>query len=120
MSNTGRTALAVLLALGMLGAVRMLGTDRNGAGGEEIAAFNKKFVDLHLKMDTPAIMALWAEDGVDLMQGERPLVGRKNIDAWVTEILGKMPGYKVTVSRHSSLRRLGHRVGHRTPSGQGP
>ena len=74
----------------------MLGTDRNGAGGEEIAAFNKKFVDLHLKMDTPAIMALWAEDGVDLMQGERPLVGRKNIDAWVTEILGKMPGYKVT------------------------
>ena len=96
MSNTRRTALAVLLALCMPGAARVLGTEGNTSGREEIEAFNKKFVDLHLKMDTPAIMALWAEDGVDLIPDERPLVGRKNINAWVTEILEKMPGYKVT------------------------
>ena len=62
----------------------------------EIDAFNKKFLDLHLKMDTPAIMAMWADDGVDLMQGEAPIVGRKTITEWIENVLAKMPGYKVT------------------------
>jgi ketosteroid isomerase-like protein len=62
----------------------------------EIEAFNKRFLDLHLKMDTPAIMAMWAEEGVDMMQGEAPIMGRKTITAWIENILSKMPGYKVT------------------------
>jgi len=63
---------------------------------KEIEAFNKRYVELHLKMDTQGIFALWAEDGVDLMPGEAPLVGKKVIVAWVEDILAKMPGYKVT------------------------
>lgn len=43
-------------------------------------------------MDTPAIMALWVEDGVDLMQGEAPIVGRKTITAWIERLLANMPG----------------------------
>src|SRR6266705_3669829 len=70
--------------------------DLAGGARGEIDAFNKKFVELHLKMDTPGIMAMWAEDGVDLMPGEAPLVGRKTITAWVENVLAKMPGYKVT------------------------
>jgi len=62
----------------------------------EIDAFNRKLTELHLKMDTPGIMAMWAEDGVDLMQGEAPIVGRKTITAWIENVLSKMPGYKVT------------------------
>jgi uncharacterized protein (TIGR02246 family) len=66
------------------------------AGRKEIEAFNQKYLELHLKMDTPGILALWAEDGVDLMPGDAPMVGKKRIVAWVEDIVAKMPGYKVT------------------------
>jgi ketosteroid isomerase-like protein len=61
----------------------------------EIAQFNEHYRQLHLQMDTAGIFALWADDGVDLMPGEAPLVGRKTIQAWVENIVSKMPGYKV-------------------------
>ena len=64
-------------------------------GRKEIEAFNKRYVELHLKMDTPGILALWADDGVDLMPGDAAMIGRKKISAWVEDILAKMPGYKV-------------------------
>lgn len=66
------------------------------AGRKEIEAFNKRYVELHEKMDTPGILALWTENGVDLMPGSAPMIGQKNIAAWVTDIVAKMPGYKVT------------------------
>ncbi len=66
------------------------------AGRKEIEAFNQRYVELHLKMDTAGILALWAEDGVDLMPGDAPMIGQKKIAAWVEEIVAKMPGYKVT------------------------
>ena len=66
-----------------------------GAGNEEIEAFNKRYVELHLKMDTVGILALWEENGVDLMPGDAAMIGRKKISAWVEDILAKMPGYKV-------------------------
>jgi hypothetical protein len=90
----------VAIAVGILGAVVCcVGVkvgDSEGDARSEIDAFNKKFVELHLKMDTPGIMALWAEDGVDLMQGEAPMVGRKTITTWIEGLLANMPRYKVT------------------------
>jgi hypothetical protein len=62
---------------------------------KEIDAFNNNNVELHLKMDTQAIFVLWAADGVDLMPGEAPIVGKKAIVAWAEDILAKMPGHKV-------------------------
>ncbi len=62
---------------------------------DEIDVFNKRYVEMHLKMDTAGIFATWAEDGVSLMPGEAPLIGKKAIVAWVENILSKMPGYKV-------------------------
>jgi uncharacterized protein (TIGR02246 family) len=96
MSIFWRIAGAGAIVLMMAGGMRMKAGDSNGAGRKEIDAFNKRFVELHLKMDTPGIMAMWTEDGVDLMQGEAPIVGRKKITAWVEDILAKAPGYKVT------------------------
>jgi uncharacterized protein (TIGR02246 family) len=96
MSIFWRTAVAAGIVLMMAGGIRMMAGDSNGAGTKEIEAFNKKFVELHLKMDTPGIMAMWTEDGVDLMQGEAPIVGRKKITAWVEDMVAKAPGYKVT------------------------
>ncbi|HEV2194519.1 MAG TPA: nuclear transport factor 2 family protein [Candidatus Acidoferrum sp.] len=96
MSRFGKIAVVVgILWLG-LGGARMSARSANADARSEIDAFNKKFTELHLKMDTPGIMAMWAEDGVDLMQGEAPIVGEKNITAWVENVLAKNPGYKVT------------------------
>jgi uncharacterized protein (TIGR02246 family) len=65
-------------------------------GKEEIERFNAHYRELHLKMDNAGIFALWADDGVDLMPGEAPLIGKPAIRAWVENILAKMPGFKVT------------------------
>lgn len=66
------------------------------SSNDEIARFNAHYLELFLKMDNAGIFALWADDGVDLMPGEAPLIGRPAIQAWVENILAKMPGYKVT------------------------
>jgi ketosteroid isomerase-like protein len=68
-----------------------------GAGStrDEVDAFNKRYVELHLNMDTAGIFGTWAEDGVSLMPGEAPLIGKKAIVGWVENILSEMPGYKV-------------------------
>lgn len=110
----------VAIAVGILGAVvccvAVKAGDSEGDARSEIDAFNKKFVELHLRMDTPGIMALWAEDGVDLMQGEAPIVGRKTITAWIEGVLANMPGYKVMKEEMEFhdiqvCERLGNRVG---------
>lgn len=92
-------AKKILLVFGLavfaMGAIRTLRAKSPDEEQKEIVAFNKRYVELHEKMDTPAILALWAENGVDLMPGNDPLVGRKNISAWVQDALAKMPGYKV-------------------------
>ena len=96
MTGFVRTSLVVGLLFSGLATAGMSAREANAEARSEIDAFNKKFTELHLKMDTPGIMAMWAEDGVDLMQGQAPLVGRKAITAWVEDILSKTPGYKVT------------------------
>jgi uncharacterized protein (TIGR02246 family) len=83
---------ALILVLAIAGSAARTGPRTSK---DEIEAFNKRYVELHLKMDTPGILALWAEDGVDLMPGDAAMVGRKKISAWVEEIVTKMPGYKV-------------------------
>lgn len=63
---------------------------------EEIDRFNHKFAALHLKMDHAGILAMWADDGVDLMPGENPLTGKKAITAWLEDIQSKMTGHTVS------------------------
>ena len=75
-----------------MAAVRMKARPADAAERKEIEAFNKRYVELHLKMDTQGVLALWAEDGVDLMPGDAAMIGRKKISAWMENILGKMPG----------------------------
>jgi len=79
-------------ALVVIGAIRTGAAGSEGDGRKEIEAFNKRYVELHLKMDTAGVLALWAEDGVDLMPGEAPMIGKKTIAAWVEDIVSKMPG----------------------------
>ena len=61
----------------------------------EILAFNEKFIDAHLRMDNPAIIAMWADDGVSLLPSMAPMVGRAAIGKFITDITAQMPGYKI-------------------------
>jgi len=90
-----KVLLGVCCVASLIAAVRMKARTAEDAERKEIDAFNKRYVELHLKMDTPGILALWEEDGVDLMPGDAATIGRKKISAWVEEIVAKMPGYKV-------------------------
>ncbi len=96
MDFTKRVLLGVCFVALLTAAVRVKARTTEDAGRKEIEAFNKRYVELNLKMDTPGILALWAEDGVDLMPGNAPMIGRKKIAAWVEDIVAKMPGFKVT------------------------
>ena len=96
MDFTRKAALGACLVVLLMGAGLMKARTAEDAGRKEIEAFNKRYVELHLTMDTAGILGLWAEDGVDLMPGDAPMVGRKKIAAWVEDIVAKMPGYKMT------------------------
>ena len=84
------------LAAVVIGLSTSAASGQAASGKDELEKFNNHFRELHLKMDTAGIFALWADDGVDLMPGEAPMIGKKVIQAWVKDILAKMPGYKVT------------------------
>ena len=96
MDFTRRIVLGVCSGALLVAAVSMKARTTEEAGRKEIEVFNNRYVELHLKMDTAGILALWAEDGVDLMPGDAAMMGRKKISAWVEDIVAKMPGYKVT------------------------
>jgi len=96
MRISGKRLVAAGCVLVAIGAIRMVAGTFEAEGRKEIEAFNKRYVELHLKMDTAGVLALWAEDGVDLMPGEAPMIGKETIVAWVEDIVAKMPGYKVT------------------------
>ena len=63
------------IAMGVFGA-------RAASPREEIDAFNKRYVELHLKMDTAGIYGTWAEDGVESDAG-RSAADREEIDCGV-------------------------------------
>ena len=67
-----------------------------GDAKAQIDRFNHKFAALHLKMDHAGILAMWADDGVDLMPGEDPLVGKESITAWLADVQSRMVGHRVT------------------------
>jgi len=81
MDSTKKVFLGACLVALLLAAGRMKGRTTEDAERKEIEAFNKRYVELHLKMDTAGILALWEEDGVDLMPGDAAMIGRKKISA---------------------------------------
>src|SRR5260370_31308979 len=84
------------LAAVLIGLSTSAASGQAASGKDELDKFNNHFREVHLKMDTAGIFALWADDAVDLMAGEAPMIGKKVIQAWVEDIVAKMPGYKVT------------------------
>ena len=60
MDFTRRIVLGVCSGALLVAAVSMKARTTEEAGRKEIEAFNNRYVELHLKMDTAGILALWA------------------------------------------------------------
>ncbi|HEX4663032.1 MAG TPA: DUF4440 domain-containing protein [Terriglobales bacterium] len=69
-----------------------------GAGNsrKDIEEFNRRFVDACRSMDHKAAIDMWADDGVDLLPGMDPMIGKETIAAWLNGLEAQMKGAKVT------------------------
>jgi ketosteroid isomerase-like protein len=73
----------------------------NGSGRETLSdssiidGFNRKFLECILNRNHAGMLAMWAEDGVDLMPGEPPLVGKAIIATWLKGVEKQGTGSRV-------------------------
>src|SRR5690348_306052 len=58
--------------------------------------FNRRFVDNCRKMDNKSAADMWADDGVDLLPGMEPMVGKAAISKWLLDLSEESKGAKVT------------------------
>jgi uncharacterized protein (TIGR02246 family) len=67
----------------------------NDAPQGDVAAFNQRFDDAIRAMDNEAVIAMWADDGVDMMPGQAPLLGKPAIAKFIRGMGANLKGYKV-------------------------
>ena len=60
---------------------------------KEIEAWNQRYIAAHLRMDNTAILAMWQEDGVSLLQGMDPIQGKSAIGKFFDEAVAQIAGY---------------------------
>jgi ketosteroid isomerase-like protein len=77
-------------------------SDAKGAQGaiaderrKEIDVFNGKLLEAHLRMDTPAILGMWAEDGVSLLPETAPMIGKPAIAKFLTGVTEQLKGWRM-------------------------
>lgn len=86
----GTVLFAIFTLVGPGGNAQRKDKDKNG-----IESFNQHFVALISKSDDKGMLELWENDGVDLMPGEAPMMGKAAITAWYGEIEAHSSGAKV-------------------------
>jgi len=57
--------------------------------------FNQRFIEACRKMDHAQSAELWADDGVDLLPGMDPMVGKAVISEWLNGLTAQMKGAKM-------------------------
>jgi len=62
---------------------------------KEIDGFNAKFQEAHLKMDTPAILGMWADDGVSLLPEAVPMIGKPAIAKFLVGVTEQLKGWRM-------------------------
>src|SRR5260370_3047701 len=88
----GACSAALLIA-----AVGVKARTSEGAGRKEIEAFNNRYVELHLKMDTAGVLVPWAGEGGGVIPGGAARLGEEKIGGGGVNNLGQKAGYKKTV-----------------------
>src|ERR1700740_558245 len=88
-----RTKAALLIVLVILAAK---GSGRENASDTSmIGGFNRRFLECILNKNHAGMLAMWAEEGVDLMPGEPPLVGKAAIATWLKGVEKQGTGSRV-------------------------
>jgi uncharacterized protein (TIGR02246 family) len=87
---TAKVALRFLMVLSVaaVGARAQQETAR-----QQIEAWNQKYIAAHLRMDNAAILSMWQEDGVSLLQGMPPIVGKQAIGKFFDDAVAQIAGY---------------------------
>jgi uncharacterized protein (TIGR02246 family) len=65
---------------------------------KEIEALNARLDEAGRRMDNNAVMALWADDGVDLLPGLEPMVGKRAIATWLAGVKQHLGGFSVKLN----------------------
>lgn len=83
----------VMLSALILSLVAQTTADQNER--KSVDAVNKEIVRACQERDWDATLALWADDGVDLLPGLAPMVGKAKISAWLDSLRPQMEGTKM-------------------------
>lgn len=62
---------------------------------QSLETFNQTLVTACGKMDQQTTASLWADDGVDLIQGLQPMIGKKAIADWLEGLPAQLQGAKM-------------------------
>jgi len=60
-----------------------------------LSEFNRRFVEGCRKFDPEGTASLWADDGVDLLPGMDPMVGKATILKWLNGLVEQSKGVKI-------------------------
>ena len=91
-----RMKAILILALAVV-TLNASGRESGESNVKTLEEFNRKFRENILNTDHGAMLAMWSEDGVDLMPGEAPLLGKTAIAAWLKGIETSGPGSRVSL-----------------------
>jgi uncharacterized protein (TIGR02246 family) len=91
--NTVHFAARILSLLLSLGFTVAIVSAQKDSARKEIEAWNQNYIAAHLRMDNPAILAMWQEDGVSLLQGTPPIVGKQAIEKFFDDAVRQIAGY---------------------------
>lgn len=90
-----KSSLLLVLAIGSLSSVGRAGETAKPSAVADIEALNQRLTQAIVKMDNAALLALWADDGISLLPGVAPMVGKSTIAAELKKITDSMAGYRV-------------------------
>jgi ketosteroid isomerase-like protein len=87
------------LVVGLFGPVVLRSYGKQTGNGDErrreIETFNAKFLAAHQSMNTPAILAMWAEDGVSLLPETPPMMGKPAIAKFLGGVTEQLKGWRM-------------------------
>jgi uncharacterized protein (TIGR02246 family) len=104
-----KIALAAVLVLTVSAQAAWASCKPDARAAQQIATLNQAFIDALLKMDNSAVMALRADDGVDLLPGAAPIIGKPSITQFLNDATKNLKGYRVTTQEveHHDLQICG-------------
>ena len=92
----------LLLAVSLFGAASVNARSARETASrarKEVEALNREEAQSCAQMDNARTLTLWADDGVDLIQGLRPIVGKAAIAGWYASLTPQLRGPRIEFCR---------------------